>query len=140
SAPGWCRAEPAGLSGKLAQNRPGRTPSASRDACFGFRASARGLRFGGSGDVKQDRGGSLTRSRPADLRSPPAGAESRATAAVNPRRSLLMSGHEKTSGLQSYALAERYKLLRFLAARGAGDEAEDLLHELWQRLGTGPSQ
>lgn len=51
-----------------------------------------------------------------------------------------MSGHEKTSGLQSYALAERYKLLRFLAARGAGDEAEDLLHELWQRLGTGPSQ
>ncbi|MDE8652338.1 sigma-70 family RNA polymerase sigma factor [Novosphingobium sp. H3SJ31-1] len=26
--------------------------------------------------------------------------------------------------------------MRFLAARGAGDEAEDMLHELWQRVST----
>lgn len=90
--------------------------------------------------MKQERGVGLTRSRPADLRSPSAAAESRATAAVEPRPSTLMSADQQTGGLQSYALAERHKLLRFLAARGAGDEAEDLLHELWQRIGAGSAQ
>lgn len=51
-----------------------------------------------------------------------------------------MSGDQQAGGLQAYALSQRAKLLRFLAARGAGDEAEDLLHELWQRIATGPAQ
>jgi len=51
-----------------------------------------------------------------------------------------MSGDQQSGGLQSYALSERPKLLRFLAARGAGDEAEDLLHELWQRIAASPVQ
>ncbi len=37
-------------------------------------------------------------------------------------------------GLARVLVAERPRLLRFLAARGAGDEAEDVLHDLWQRL------
>jgi RNA polymerase sigma factor (sigma-70 family) len=45
-----------------------------------------------------------------------------------------MNQHEPTDGLQRVLLNERHRLLRFLAARGAGDEAEDLLHDLWQRI------
>ncbi len=37
-------------------------------------------------------------------------------------------------GLARVLVAERPRLLRFLAARGAGDAAEDVLHDLWQRL------
>ncbi|MCB2060999.1 MAG: sigma-70 family RNA polymerase sigma factor [Novosphingobium sp.] len=37
-------------------------------------------------------------------------------------------------GLQRVVLNERNRLLRFLAARGAGDDAEDLLQDLWQRV------
>lgn len=37
-------------------------------------------------------------------------------------------------GLARVLVDERPRLLRFLAARGAGDEAEDVLHDLWQRL------
>lgn len=40
----------------------------------------------------------------------------------------------QNNGLQQVVLNERSRLIRFLAARGAGDEAEDLLHELWQRV------
>jgi RNA polymerase sigma-70 factor (ECF subfamily) len=36
--------------------------------------------------------------------------------------------------LEQAYLAHRPRLLRFLAARGAGDSAEDLLQELWLRL------
>lgn len=36
--------------------------------------------------------------------------------------------------LEAQFLAHRGELLRFLAARGAGDAAEDLLHELWLKL------
>jgi RNA polymerase sigma-70 factor (ECF subfamily) len=46
-----------------------------------------------------------------------------------------------SEGLQAIFLANRPKLLRFLAARGAGEEAEDLLQELWLKIGasgTGP--
>lgn len=39
-----------------------------------------------------------------------------------------------SDGLQAIFLANRATLLRFLAARGAGDEAEDLLQELWIKL------
>lgn len=38
------------------------------------------------------------------------------------------------SGLEASFLAHREELLRFLRARGAGDGAEDLLHEVWFRI------
>lgn len=38
------------------------------------------------------------------------------------------------SGLEASFLAHREELLRFLRARGAGDAAEDLLHEMWFRI------
>lgn len=40
----------------------------------------------------------------------------------------------ESDGLRQVILNERSRLLRFLVARGAGDEAEDLLHDLWQRV------
>lgn len=46
----------------------------------------------------------------------------------------LMEPHHPVSGLQRTIIDERARLLRFLAARGAGDEAEDLLHELWEKM------
>jgi RNA polymerase sigma-70 factor (ECF subfamily) len=45
-----------------------------------------------------------------------------------------MEREKQIDGLQRVVLNERSRLLRFLAARGAGDDAEDLLHELWQRV------
>lgn len=42
------------------------------------------------------------------------------------------------SGLEAVFLASRPQLLRFLAARGAGDGAEDLLHDLWIRVSAQP--
>lgn len=39
-------------------------------------------------------------------------------------------------GLQRVLLDERGRLLRFLAARGAGEDAEDLFQDLWQRIAT----
>jgi len=39
-----------------------------------------------------------------------------------------------TSGLQRVLENERPRLLRFLAARGAGDDAEDVLQDLWHKL------
>jgi RNA polymerase sigma factor (sigma-70 family) len=47
---------------------------------------------------------------------------------------------ESIDGLQRVILNERARLLRFLAARGAGDEAEDVLHDLWQRVSVAPGQ
>lgn len=37
-------------------------------------------------------------------------------------------------GLQAVFLANRTTLLRFLLARGAGDEAEDVLQEVWLKI------
>ncbi|USI74839.1 RNA polymerase sigma factor [Sphingomonas morindae] len=37
-------------------------------------------------------------------------------------------------GLKAIFLAERPALLRYVAARGAGDEAEDVLQDLWLRV------
>lgn len=51
-----------------------------------------------------------------------------------------MEREKEISGLQQVVLNERGRLLRFLAARGAGDDAEDLLQELWQRAAAGSSQ
>ena len=39
-----------------------------------------------------------------------------------------------SEGLQAILLANRATLLRFVSARGAGDEAEDVLQELWIKL------
>lgn len=46
----------------------------------------------------------------------------------------------QTTGLQQVVLNERGRLIRFLVARGAGDEAEDLLQELWQRVAAATGQ
>lgn len=35
-------------------------------------------------------------------------------------------------------LEHRERLLRFLRARGAGDDAEDVLHDVWQRISNPP--
>ncbi|HEX7871322.1 MAG TPA: sigma-70 family RNA polymerase sigma factor [Sphingobium sp.] len=42
------------------------------------------------------------------------------------------------AGLRAIFLANRDRLLRFLAAHGAGEEAEDLLQELWLRIAAAP--
>ncbi|MDZ3833297.1 MAG: sigma-70 family RNA polymerase sigma factor [Sphingopyxis sp.] len=44
------------------------------------------------------------------------------------------------NGLQLILVDERPRLLRFLAARGAGEDAEDLLHDLWQKLAVEPAR
>lgn len=43
------------------------------------------------------------------------------------------------NGLEAVYLANRDRLLRFLAARGAGAAAEDLLHDLWLKVSAGPA-
>ena len=52
----------------------------------------------------------------------------------------LMTLRQPVSGLQRTILEERSRLLRFFAARGAGDEAEDLLHELWEKVAANTHQ
>ena len=42
------------------------------------------------------------------------------------------------AGLEAVFLAHRDALLRFLRARGAGDDAEDLLQDLWFRVAAAP--
>ncbi|HVJ03382.1 MAG TPA: RNA polymerase sigma factor [Sphingomonas sp.] len=51
-----------------------------------------------------------------------------------------MSPADNMSGLQHVVLNERGRLLRFLAARGMGEDAEDVLHDLWQRVASTPTQ
>lgn len=51
-----------------------------------------------------------------------------------------MNQEDQIDGLQRVLLNERPRLLRFLIARGAGDEAEDLLQDLWQRVVSVSSQ
>ena len=43
------------------------------------------------------------------------------------------------SGLEAVFLANRAVLLRFVASLGAGDAAEDLVHELWLRIQSAPA-
>jgi RNA polymerase sigma-70 factor (ECF subfamily) len=45
-----------------------------------------------------------------------------------------------TTGLERILLDNRARLVRFLAARGAGDEAEDVFHELWQKIAAMPGK
>ncbi|MBO9498041.1 MAG: RNA polymerase sigma factor [Novosphingobium sp.] len=52
-----------------------------------------------------------------------------------------MSSSPSPSGLEAAFIERRAKLLRFLAARGAGEAAEDVLHEVWLKIAaadTGP--
>ncbi len=51
-----------------------------------------------------------------------------------------MVAHAGTNGLHATLLNERGRLLRFLAARGAGHEAEDVLHDLWQKIAGAPER
>ncbi len=43
------------------------------------------------------------------------------------------------TGLEAVYLDNRDRLVRFLVARGAGDGAEDLLHDLWIKVSSRPS-
>ena len=43
------------------------------------------------------------------------------------------------TGLEAVYLDNRDRLVRFLVARGAGDAAEDLLHDLWIKVSARPS-
>ncbi|MGZ3171964.1 MAG: RNA polymerase sigma factor [Croceibacterium sp.] len=45
-----------------------------------------------------------------------------------------MSQWSSSEGLQAVFLENRERLLRFLAMRGGGTAAEDLLHELWLKI------
>lgn len=49
---------------------------------------------------------------------------------------LSVSSNRAPNGLEAAFLANRERLLRFLRARGAGDAAEDLLHEVWLKIST----
>ncbi|MBL8652250.1 MAG: sigma-70 family RNA polymerase sigma factor [Sphingopyxis sp.] len=51
-----------------------------------------------------------------------------------------MATGDTPNGLQLVMLGERDRLVRFLAARGAGDQAEDLFHDLWQKLAILPER
>jgi RNA polymerase sigma-70 factor (ECF subfamily) len=50
-----------------------------------------------------------------------------------------MKPDSKPGGLAQVLVDERTRLMRFLAARGAGDEAEDVFQDLWQRLVAAPA-
>ncbi|OYX67092.1 MAG: RNA polymerase subunit sigma-70 [Sphingomonadales bacterium 32-64-17] len=52
-----------------------------------------------------------------------------------------MTVQASSSGLEAAFLENRERLLRFLVARGAGEEAEDVLQEIWLKISerrTGP--
>src|SRR3546814_16864236 len=42
--------------------------------------------------------------------------------------------NDAASGIEGVLLANRDRIVRFLAVRGAGDAAEDLFQDLWMRL------
>ncbi len=87
--------------------------------------------------MSKDRSSVAPLPRPADQAPAPprvSGLASRAQGAFTDA----MNRVEQIDGLQRVVIVERRRLLRFLAARGAGDDAEDLLHDLWQRVAAGP--
>jgi RNA polymerase sigma factor (sigma-70 family) len=45
----------------------------------------------------------------------------------------------RPTGLEAVFLENRDRLVRFLVARGAGEAAEDLLHDLWIKVSARPS-
>jgi RNA polymerase sigma-70 factor (ECF subfamily) len=56
------------------------------------------------------------------------------TAGFEQRAVALMGGDMVASGLSAVLIANRAPLLRFLRARGAGEDAEDILQELWLKV------
>ncbi len=54
------------------------------------------------------------------------------------QRDALPSAASPPAGLEAVYLAHRDSLLRFLRARGAGAEADDLVQELWLRIISSP--
>lgn len=50
-----------------------------------------------------------------------------------------MASQSPPSGLQAAFLQNRERLLRFIAARGAGDNAEDVLQEVWIKISAADS-
>src|SRR3546814_19526305 len=49
----------------------------------------------------------------------------------------MTDSHDRTDtaqGVEGVLLANRDRIVRFLAVRGAGDSAEDLFQDLWMRL------
>lgn len=51
-----------------------------------------------------------------------------------------MVAQAEISGLHATLLKERGRLLRFLAARGVGHEAEDVFHDLWRKIAVMPER
>lgn len=51
-----------------------------------------------------------------------------------------MEPRVEINGLHATLLNERSRLLRFLAARGASHDAEDVLHDLWQKIAAAPER
>jgi RNA polymerase sigma-70 factor (ECF subfamily) len=47
--------------------------------------------------------------------------------------------HHQVGGLEAVYMAQRPRLVRFLRARGAADEAEDLVQELWMKITAAPA-
>ena len=45
-----------------------------------------------------------------------------------------MAANDSSTGLEAVFLENRERLRRFLVARGAGEAAEDLLHEVWLKI------
>lgn len=52
----------------------------------------------------------------------------------------MLTDDAEAGGLQRVLLEQRPRLLRFIAARGLPDDAEDVLHDLWQKLQFGSQQ
>jgi RNA polymerase sigma-70 factor (ECF subfamily) len=50
-----------------------------------------------------------------------------------------VSARLQPDGLEAAFLANRARLLRFLEVRGAGADAEDVLHEVWLKIGSRPT-
>jgi RNA polymerase sigma-70 factor (ECF subfamily) len=50
-----------------------------------------------------------------------------------------LASQSPPSGLQAAFLQNRERLLRFIAARGAGDNAEDVLQEVWIKISAADS-
>ena len=58
----------------------------------------------------------------------------RAIERSKPPMSKTTTSHPRPGGLEAVYLDRRDALVRFLRARGAGDQAEDLVQELWLKL------
>lgn len=58
---------------------------------------------------------------------------------INPSMTDATDAPNAAQGIEGVLLANRDRIVRFLAARGAGDAAEDLFQDLWMRLTERPT-